>query len=292
MRGIRETLAWMTIVTTSTLSLYGKPTCFTAQTRDSCSTINYVGVGCAMFKFVGVERGKPFVAQRKVTFVGRNSEGANKSVEWIEFIARDSQGRIRFEQHGNFNPPDRREGIAMSDHEIEKIIVPGDTSGFLVTIFDCFNGKSVVLQPNLKLAHIMQTCDSLLPIQQNTEPYSHLITRLLGIKPQPAISLEDLGLKEIEGIIAHGLRITTLATGEDYEWDGRRIGILEKWMSDELAATIFYVYSDLKAQSRTESRFTNIKKGEPEASLFEIPPGYKVILTQGTAELGVKEKPL
>jgi hypothetical protein len=74
--------------------------------------------------------------------------------------------------------------------------------------------------------------------------------------------------------------------------EGAAYRILEKWMSDELAATIFYVHSDLKAQSKTESKFTNIKKGEPETSLFEIPPGYKVVLTQGTAELGVKEKPL
>jgi hypothetical protein len=28
------------------------------------------------------------------------------------------------------------------------------------------------------------------------------------------------------------------------------------------------------------------------AALFEVPPGYKVILTQATAESGVKEKPL
>src|SRR5258708_29519649 len=292
MWGIRETLACMAIVSTSTLSLYGGPTCFPPQTRDSCSTINYVGVGCAMLKFVGVERGKPFIAQRMVTFVGRNPEGTNKPVEWIELIARDNQGRIRFEQHGNFKPPDWREGTALSEHEIEKIIVPGDTSGSLVTIFDCFNGKSIVLQPELQVAHIMQTCDSLLPIQQSGQPYSYLITRLLSIMPQPAISFEDLGLREIEGIMAHGMKSTTLGVDKDDEWMGRPIGASEKWMSDELAATIFYVHSDLRSQSKTESKFSNIKKGEPEASLFEIPPGYKVILTQATADLGVKEKPL
>src|ERR1700674_2323470 len=217
-------LAGMTFVSTLTVSLYGGPTSFPAQTRDSYSTINYVGAACAMFKFVGDERGKPFMAQRVVTFVGHNSDGTNEPVEWIEFIARDSQGRIRFEQHSNFKPPDWREGTAMSDHEIEKIIVPGDTSGSLVTIFDCFNGKSIVLQPELQVAHVMQTCDALPPIQQNSQPYSYLITRLLSIKPQPAISFEHLGNREIEGIMAHGIKSTNLGADKDYEWKGRPIG--------------------------------------------------------------------
>jgi len=245
-----------------------------------------------MFKFVGVERSKPFSGQRVVTSIGNNSNKTSKPVEWIEFIARDGQGRIRFEQQGTFKPADWRERMAMSNHEIEKIMAPGDTPGSLVTIFDCFNGKSIVLQPEVQVAHVMQTCDSLPPTQQSSRPYSYLITQLLSTKPQPYTSVEDLGYREIEGIMAHGMRSTRLGADEDAEWNGRPTGFLEEWMSDELSATVLYVHSDFRAQSKTESRLTRIKKGELETALFEIPLGYKVILTQGTPEFGVRQKPL
>jgi hypothetical protein len=161
-----------------------------------------------------------------------------------------------------------------------------------VVIFDCFTGRSIVLQPELQVAHVMHTCDSLPPTQQGVQPYSYLITRLLNVKPQPNVSVEDLGLKEVAGITAHGLRSTSFGADKDGEWAGRPTGALERWMSDDLAATVLYIHSDFKAQVRTESRLANIKKGEPDASLFEIPLGYKVMLTQGTPELGIKERPL
>jgi hypothetical protein len=63
-------------------------------------------------------------------------------------------------------------------------------------------------------------------------------------------------------------------------------------MSDELGVTVLYVQSDLKAHSESTSRFTNIKRTEPDASLFEIPPTYKITLTQETVETGLKQKPL
>jgi hypothetical protein len=74
--------------------------------------------------------------------------------------------------------------------------------------------------------------------------------------------------------------------------NGRPLRIVEKWMSDELGVTVLYVQSDLKAHSESTSRFTNIKRTEPDASLFEIPPNYKITLTQETVETGLKQKPL
>ena len=62
-------------------------------------------------------------------------------------------------------------------------------------------------------------------------------------------------------------------------------------MSDELGATVLYIQSNLRAHSESASRFRNIKRIEPDASLFEIPPNYKTYLTQATPELGIKQKP-
>jgi hypothetical protein len=292
MLSFRKTFAWLTILCSSTISLFGGPTCLPAQVPDFCSNINHVGAACGMFRFVGVERAKPFVAQRIVHSVGHNLDGTSNTVNWVEIIARDGQGRIRFEQQGLFKPADWRDAGPMSNHDIEKTMLPSDTSGPLVTIFDCPNRKSTVLQPEQQTAYVMQTCYSFPPEENNNQPYSYQITRLLGAKLPSDVSVEDLGNREIEGIMAHGVRTIGLGTEKDGEWNGKPVRIMEKWMSDELGITVLYVQSDLKAHSENTSRFTNIKRTEPDASLFEVPPNYKITLTQETVETGHKQKPL
>lgn len=284
MLGVRKILVWLAIISTSTISLQGEQVSLPGQARDSCSSINYVGGECGRFRFVGVERGKPFTAQRVVTSVGRNLDGTSKTVKWTELTVRDSEGRIRFEQQNAFKPPDWRVASSMSTHEIEKIMMPGGVSGPLVTIFDCFNGKSIVLQPELHVAHVMQTCDTFKPFQQDNQPYSRLLSLFLDAKKLPPnVSIEDLGYREIEGTMSHGIRSTSLGDGE---WNGRPIRVMEDWMSDELAVTPLYIQSDLRARTETKSVFMNIKRAEPAASLFEISDDYKISLTQDTTESG------
>lgn len=294
MRIVRKFLTYLTIVSSSVMSPYGVSASFSLQSTDFCSNINYVGVECgAIYKFVDVEKQKPFIAQRVVTSTSKSLDGTIKKVEWTEVTARDTVGRVRFEQKETFRAPDWRENSAMTSHEIEKVVVPSDSlGGSLVTIFDCVSRKSIVLQPELGVAHVIYTCDSLSPEQRNNGPYSYLITRLLNVKTPPDLVVEDLGYREIDGIMARGMRNTSLGTEKDPEWMGRPTAVVERWMSDDLAATLLYIHSDLRAQVETVSKFTNIRKGDPGAALFEIPPNYKVILTQATVESGVKEKPL
>lgn len=210
---------------------------------------------------------------------------SRKNRKLSELTARDSEGRIRFEQQSAFKLPDWRVATSMSTHEIEKIIVPGGVSGALVAIFDCFSGKSIVLQPELHVAHVVQTCDTLKPFQQDNQPYSCLLSLFLDRKKLPPnVSIEDLGYREIEGTTAHGIRSTSIGADKDGEWNGRPIRVMEGWMSDELAVMPLYVQSDLRARTETKSVFMNIERAEPEASLFEIPPGYKISLTQDATE--------
>ena len=271
MSNLRQGFAYVTIamvfLSTTTVSNH-------AQDLTPCSKMNYVGVGCAMFKFVGVEQGKPFVAQRVVTAVAHSPDQGGKTVEWIESVSRDSGGRVRFEQTEAFRPPTGIANVGLSEHEIEKIMVPDSTFACLVTIFDCFTGKSIVLQPELKTANVMQTCDTLPPFRESGEPYSQLITRVLSVKPRPEVSVEDLGYKEIQGIRARGLKITGLGSEKDGQWNGKPIAVTEQWMSDDLAATVLYVHSDLRKQTESQSSLTNIKRVEPDGGLFEIPPDY------------------
>lgn len=120
------------------------------QDPAPCSRINYVGVGCAMFKFVGVQRGKPFAAQRVVVATASSADQGRKNVEWIESVSRDSVGRVRFEQTEAFKPPKGIVSLGLYEHELEKVMLPSNTLERLVVIFDCFGGKGIVLQPDMK----------------------------------------------------------------------------------------------------------------------------------------------
>src|ERR1700683_4131883 len=274
--GFRKLFAWLAIVCTSMAFVLGDSTSTPAQDYSSCTQINYVGFGCDTFRFVGVERDKPFMAQRTVTSVGHSSDGSSKTVWWIEFVARDSTGRIRFEQSEALKLPNAIDSLVMSNHEIEKDVIPGDPPGPLVTIFDCFSGKSVLLQPRLRIAHVVQTCNTVPPFQQSGLSYSHLISRLLKAEAPPNVSVEDLGYKEIEGIMARGIRSVTLGTDKDGEWNSRPIRVWERWMSDDLSSTVLDVRSDLRKQTESRSSLTNIRRVEPGTALFEIPPDYKI----------------
>jgi hypothetical protein len=86
---------------------------------------------------------------------------------------------------------------------------------------------------------------------------------------------EDLGHKTIQGIDVLGIKTTQIGSEED-EWKGKPIRIFEKWVSDDLAATLVDTVIDLKKNMQTTSSLTDISRVEPNASLFEIPVGYKI----------------
>jgi hypothetical protein len=52
--------------------------------------------------------------------------------------------------------------------------------------------------------------------------------------------------------------------------------VMESWISDDLAETILQIVTNLKVKAETRIMLTDITRGEPDASLFEIPPDYKI----------------
>jgi hypothetical protein len=84
---------------------------------------------------------------------------------------------------------------------------------------------------------------------------------------------ESLGKQIIEGIEAEGTRtITTIPAGEI----GNELPIecvSERWYSPELQTNILTRRSDPRV-GETIYRLTNIHRGEPSASMFEVPAGY------------------
>jgi hypothetical protein len=86
---------------------------------------------------------------------------------------------------------------------------------------------------------------------------------------------EALGKQTIEGVEAEGTRVTiTIPAGEI----GNELAIqivTEQWYSPELQAVIMSKHTDPRMGEHTY-RLTNITRGEPSRTLFEVPSDYTV----------------
>ncbi len=194
-------------------------------------------------------------------------------MELVEDVARDSAGRIRFEKHMQL--PDDSEQVTLTTRDGGRLTPTKEMLKSSITIFDCPNGKTISIQPGLQIARVWQR-GSASTSPQRSRPYSSPSSTLLGRKLPPEISVEDLGYKEVEGIQAHGIKVTHQGTEKDGEWNGKPVSIYETWASEDLAATILEIRITPKDGSESRSTLTNISRKEPEPSLFEIPPGYKM----------------
>jgi hypothetical protein len=87
------------------------------------------------------------------------------------------------------------------------------------------------------------------------------------------VKKESLGTQQVEGVNAEGTRITrTIAAGAI--GNERPIDIVsETWTSTDLHVLVLSKRSDPRV-GETVYRLTNIKLGEPDAALFQIPSGF------------------
>lgn len=86
---------------------------------------------------------------------------------------------------------------------------------------------------------------------------------------------ESLGKQTIEGVVADGTRTTmTIPAGEIGNEQPIHI-VWEKWYSPELQTVVMSKHSD-PLVGETVYRLTNIVRGEPARTLFEVPSDYAV----------------
>jgi hypothetical protein len=92
--------------------------------------------------------------------------------------------------------------------------------------------------------------------------------------PQP--KREKLGSQLIEGVEAEGTRTTLTIPAGEFDNEQAMEITHEQWYSPELRMVVLMKHNDPRF-GETTFRLTNISRGEPDHSLFEPPPGYKVV---------------
>lgn len=89
--------------------------------------------------------------------------------------------------------------------------------------------------------------------------------------PSEFTKQEDLGIQEIAGIPAHGMRQTQTITDEK---TGKEVVITdESWYSQELRVNVMMRNSDPR-KGTTAITLSHVNQAEPDPAYFEIPEGY------------------
>lgn len=185
------------------------------------------------------------------------------------FVARDSQGRTRREQAF-----DRLGALNMQ-------------GGKMVFISDPTAHTDYVLNPDEQQARVLKRDNMKVFILDGPEKGNQKVSRTIEMRhareegaktsadeSSKQVKHEQLGTQEIEGVSAEGTRETvTIPAGQI--GNDRPIEIIsENWYSADLHTVVLRKHSDPRF-GETTFRLTDIKHGEPDPSLFQVPAGFK-----------------
>jgi TonB family protein len=135
----------------------------------------------------------------------------------------------------------------------ESLLIPGPGGGrLLITLTDAAAGRECYLNSDDKVAH----CFSPIPVAVPTPPS--------GVS-------EDLGTKTVEGVRVEGKRFT--APG----------GVVEMWTSPELQINLNTSMNMSSIQNNMTTR--DLRREEPDASLFEVPADFQIVDETGDRAL-------
>ncbi|HET9183066.1 MAG TPA: hypothetical protein VFP59_13095 [Candidatus Angelobacter sp.] len=221
------------------------------------------GPAHGMFLFSGrmdhkVVKGAPFSATETTEFTQVLADGNRIVHKQNCSVARDSEGRTR------------REG-AMSG--MGPLQVNGSK---MIFIHDPVANAAYMLNPQKQTARVMKFDGMAGMDMTQMRERMQKMQKAMTSKEEGQIKTESLGTQEIEGIAADGKRVTrTIPAGAIGNEQPIQI-TLETWTSPDLQTVVLQKRNDPRF-GETVFQLTNIKQGEPDASLFQVPSGYKKV---------------
>jgi hypothetical protein len=236
-----------------------------AQSQCSANTIG--------FGDVGVVANNPFHAEVTRTTTGHTDMNATLRPNFPEWVARDSQGRVRTERvAGEFKRdtgPD-----AGSKVELHLIMICDPVAQTLTQIDTAtLTAKIIHSRPSAPRSGVLQ---------QGTRR-AFCSFRLSSARNAARFQAEDLGDQIIEGLAAHGERVTMPMLGATTpEESPKGESTSERWCADSLSALVLTIAGNTKTGVKTTIAMRNIDRTEPDPALFQIPPDYTV--TESVAE--------
>jgi hypothetical protein len=197
-------------------------------------------------------KGAPYTATAVTESTQVLSDGNRIVNKHSGLVARDSEGRIR-----------REETMA----RIGALKVGGSN---MIFIHDPVAKTATMLNSDTKTARVMNA-PRMGGLRRKMEYMRKEETRHPGMGE---LKKESLGTQQIEGVTAEGTRITrTIPAGTIGNEKPLDITV-ETWTSTDLHVLVLSKRNDPRF-GETVFRLTNIKRTEPEPSLFQVPSDFK-----------------
>jgi hypothetical protein len=219
-----------------------------------------------------------------VAFPGRAVKGVPFSADIVhEFTHTLADGnRIHRETHGAIFRD--AEGRTRNESEPETL---GFEMQRRITIMDPVAGTLTTLYPKSKMATVNQWhVPSPAPAAAGgaDQTPTELLEKLKASRAEkvaeanrtnPRLHIEHLGAKEIEGFMAAGTRHTHTLEAGAVGNENPITTTTETWFCEDLKMTILNMSDDPRSGQRV-MRLTNIRTGNPDPQLFQIPADYTV----------------
>ncbi len=205
-------------------------------------------------------KGVPMSGDMVVTRDQSLADGNSIHTQNQTAIYRDSEGRVR-----------REIGFELATPST------GAAKRTMIVITDPVAGSRYMLNPENKTAHQMPLHPGMPggdgPALRGEGPQ---IRGKAWIGSNAAnLKTEQLGTKTINGLQAVGTRMTrTIPAGEIGNRNPIEV-VTERWYSSELQLPLLETHTDPMMGTMT-IKLVNITRGEPDASLFQVPADYKV----------------
>ena len=195
----------------------------------------------------------PFSAVVNVERTRVQGDGSILNLKTIREIGRDSRGRIHNEA---------RELVPASSSEAPRLLG--------IHLYDPQTRLSAYLDPQRQIFWT-QTVNH----PPATEPpMLRLASPTRDGAQNEFTKEEDLGIHEIEGSSAHGVRETQTVAAES-SGTGKEIVITDEyWYSADLRINLMIKHSDPRTETVTLT-VTQITRSEPDPAFFQIPDQYK-----------------
>jgi len=227
-------------------------------------------------------QGAPYSATITNETVQTLGDGAHITQTITGNIARDSQGRTRQDAPlppiGNLSAADAPHIVFIQD--------PVAETAYTLNLTDKTAQKMPGPLPNITTSGpvsgggkvLMQMGDSVSAggPPPGPPPPGIVMQRTFVATDQGKLSTEELGSQTMEGVQVTGVRTThTIPAGEI--GNDRPISIVtEVWTSPDLKTIVYSKRTDPRMGEQT-FQLTNIVRSEPDASLFTVPPDFKIV---------------
>jgi hypothetical protein len=203
--------------------------------------------GSPMFGFIGGKTlsGAPYSAQVTFEHTQTLPDGNLIDQKNMATVYRDSQGRTRLEETRPSNSGNPQQ---------------------IIRITDPVAGVAYVLDPAKKTAHRF----TLPPAKTETSRDS------FRARSNANVTSQNLGSNTVNGMFVEGTQTTrTIAAGQMGNTAPIQI-TATRWYSSELSVDVSTETNDPQ-HGKSTTALTNISRGEPASTLFEVPSDYTVV---------------